>query len=75
MIMAAKIITHHEYPPISVRNFDWNATRDGWEPGAPIGWGTTAQDAIQDLLDEEEANASAEDEMYLADIAYQEAEE
>jgi hypothetical protein len=71
----AKIITHQEYPPIPVRNFDWNATRDGWEPGSPIGWGRTAQEAIQDLLDEEEEANSANDEMYLADVAYQEAAE
>ncbi len=68
--MPSKIITHFEYPPIPVRNFDWCATRDGYEPGAPIGWGSTAQDAIQDLLDIEETVCAAEDEMYAADLAF-----
>jgi hypothetical protein len=53
-VLMSKIITHFEFPPGPVRNFDWSATRDGYEPGAPIGWGRTSQEAIQDLLDIEE---------------------
>ena len=68
--MTAKIITHFEYPPIPIRNFDWCATRNDYEPGCPIGWGRTAQEAIQDLLDEEEMLLEAEDEMLAADLAY-----
>lgn len=52
--MIDKIITHFEFPPIPIRNFDWCAFRDSYEPGDPIGWGRTTQDAIQDLLDVEE---------------------
>lgn len=48
-----KIITHFEYPPIPIRQFDWYAidddTYDG--EGCPIGRGATEEDAINDLLD------------------------
>lgn len=47
-----KIITDHVYPPIPVRQFDWSATFDGYEPGEPHGHGATERDAINDLLDE-----------------------
>lgn len=46
-----KINTHHEFPPIPIRQFDWCATFDGYEPGEPIGWGATEAEAIADLLD------------------------
>jgi hypothetical protein len=52
-----KIITEHVYPPIPVRQFDWSAVRDGYEPGCPLGTGPTERDAINDLLDQE-ADAS-----------------
>lgn len=68
--MSCKIIIHFENPPIPIRNFDWCATRDGWEPGDPIGWGKIPQVALQDLLDEEETLLEAEDEMLAADLAY-----
>lgn len=68
--MFSKIIIHFENPPIPVRNFDWCATRDGWEPGQPIGWGKIPQDALQNLLDEEEEHRSAEDEMLEADLCF-----
>lgn len=45
-----KIITSNVYPPIPNRQFDWSAVRDGYEPGALIGWGTTEAQAIEDLL-------------------------
>jgi hypothetical protein len=45
-----KIITTNVYPPIPVRQFDWSAVFDGYEPGGPIGFGKTEQDAIDDLL-------------------------
>lgn len=48
-----KIVTHFEYPPIPIRQFDWSAidddTYDG--EGCPIGRGATEEDAINDLLD------------------------
>lgn len=44
-----KIITEHVYPPIPVRCFDWAATLDDYEPGDPVGRGTTEQEAIANL--------------------------
>lgn len=45
-----KIITHHEYPPIPIRDFDWVAVTDNYEPGHPIGYGRTEAEAIADLI-------------------------
>ncbi len=44
-----KIQTSYIYPPIPIRNFDWSATFDNYEPGQPIGHGATEQEAIEDL--------------------------
>ncbi len=55
-----RIVTHFVYPPIPDRRFDWSAVRDGYDggddecAGDPIGWGRTEQEAIEDLLREEE---------------------
>lgn len=54
--MTPRIITEHIRPPIPVRHCDWTATRDGYEPGDPIGYGATPEEAIEDLLDQEESN-------------------
>jgi hypothetical protein len=50
-----KIITYHWAKPIPVRHFDWEAVTDDYD-GAPdsplrgqIGYGTTEQEAIDDL--------------------------
>lgn len=49
------IQTEHVYPPIPDRRFDWCAYRD---PEHYLkGWGRTEQEAIADLLTEEDANA------------------
>lgn len=46
------IITEYDPPPIPTRQFDWYAIDDDtYEPGCPIGWGTTEQEAINDLLE------------------------
>lgn len=45
-----RIVTSNIYPPIPDRRFDWSATFDGYEPGGPIGFGRTEQEAIDDLL-------------------------
>jgi len=50
--MAPRIITRNEYPPIPNRRWDWSAVTDDYEPGQPIGWGLTEQEAIADLLDQ-----------------------
>jgi hypothetical protein len=47
-----KIITEFVYPPIPVRCFDWSAVTDSYEPGHPIGNGTTEQEAIEDLKEQ-----------------------
>jgi hypothetical protein len=44
-----KIRTSHVYPPIPIRDFDWAAVTDDYEPGHPIGRGPTEQAAIDDL--------------------------
>lgn len=49
------IRTWNEYPPIPDRRFDWGAVDDDtYEPGYPIGWGKTEQEAIADLLEQGE---------------------
>jgi hypothetical protein len=48
----AKIITDYWPKPIPPRQFDWTATFDGYEPGAPIGHGRTEPEAIADLLEQ-----------------------
>jgi hypothetical protein len=52
-----KIKTHHDYPPIPNRSFDWSAIDDDTYDGAPdskcpVGHGATEQEAIEDLLDQ-----------------------
>lgn len=49
-----KIITEHVYPPIPIREFDWAAYREGYEPGCLVGCGPTKEEAIEDLLQQEE---------------------
>ncbi len=41
------------YPPIPVRSQDWRATRDGYDPGDPVGTGPTPEAALRDLLEQE----------------------
>lgn len=46
------IVTHHEYPPIPTRNFDWSAVDDDTYDGlgCKIGWGATEAEARADLI-------------------------
>ena len=48
-----KIETELYMPPIPLRNYDW-AAWDGetYEPGCPVGYGASKQEAIEDLLDQ-----------------------
>jgi len=48
------VVTSYICPPIPFRNYDWCATYDGYEPGDPIGYGRTEQEAILDLLEQRE---------------------
>ena len=50
-----KIVTHHVYPPIPMRQFDWSAVTDDYEPEHPIGWGSTEAEAIADLKEQLES--------------------
>jgi hypothetical protein len=38
-VMREKIITNHVFPPIPVRQFDWAAVFDNYEPGMHVGYG------------------------------------
>lgn len=50
--MSIKIITRYDPPPIPIRNCDWQAVTEDYEPPQPIGLGTTEQEAIDDLLEQ-----------------------
>lgn len=54
MSMSGKIYTTYVYPPIPLRNYDWSAVRDNYDEGGCIGWGTTEDEAIADLLEMEQ---------------------
>jgi hypothetical protein len=45
------IITENICPPIGRRDHDWSAIYDGYEPGDPIGYGRTEDEAIEDLIE------------------------
>jgi hypothetical protein len=47
-----KIRTEYVYPPIPIRQFDWSAAFDNYEPGCPIGWGRTKEEAVADLIEQ-----------------------
>lgn len=47
-----KIITRYDPPPIPVRLYDWTAIEDSYEPGCPIGYGSTEIAAIADLKEQ-----------------------
>lgn len=42
------------HPPITgpTGPFDWSAVTDSYEPGDPIGYGHTEQEAVVDLLEQ-----------------------
>jgi len=46
------INTTYENPPIPMRNLDWSAYAEGYEPGDALGHGATEDEAIKDLLDQ-----------------------
>ena len=49
-----KIITDHIRPPIPTNKMDWCAWREGEEENGGYGYGATEQEAIADLLDNED---------------------
>ena len=54
MVDKPKIITDHIRPPIPTTAFDWVAYREGEEENGGYGYGATEQEAIADLLDNED---------------------
>ena len=52
------IRVNYDPKPIPDRRFDWEAVRTDYEPGEPIGWGKTPTEAVADLIEEEEFEAS-----------------
>ena len=49
--MTSPIRTSYDPKPIPLRNWDWCACRENdYEPGAPLGWGSTEYTAIHDLI-------------------------
>jgi len=51
------MILAYVFPPIPRRDHDWCAFRDGEEERQCYGWGSTPDEAIQDLLDLEDDGA------------------
>ncbi len=51
---APTIVTRYWAKPIPLRQFDWEAWRDGDEPNdaghMPVGFGRTEEEAINDLV-------------------------
>lgn len=45
-----RIKTHHVYPPIPVRSFDWCAWFDNFGEEGPTGNGATEAEAIEELM-------------------------
>jgi hypothetical protein len=66
-----KIETYYECPPIPIRSHDWSAWQDGaegpeWDGegyigGDPVGFGSTEEAAIEDLLEKLKERDSRED--------------
>jgi hypothetical protein len=50
------IHTEHVRPPIPVREYDWSAVFEDYEPGQLMGWGATRAAAIADLLSQVESS-------------------
>lgn len=51
------IRVEYDPKPIPARQFDYSATFDGYEPGDLIGYGSTAESAIEDLQEQAELDS------------------
>lgn len=51
-VKGRRIRTEHVKPPIPTRAWDYSAVLDDYEGGDPMGWGSTEQAAIDDLLEQ-----------------------
>ena len=49
-----RAITEYVRPPIPVRDYDWSAVFENYEPGQPMGWGPTKEAAVADLIEQQE---------------------
>ena len=47
-----RIVISYDHPPIPVRDHDYSAVLEGYEPGDPVGRGATAQRAVGELMDQ-----------------------
>lgn len=58
-----KLRTDFIYPPIPIRSHDWSAVADDYDgaddSNCPIGYGTTEQEAITDLIEQIEDAAES----------------
>ena len=52
-----KIVTYYDPKPVPFRTSDWSAVTDNYEPGHPIGWGASEQDAVMELLEQLEVQS------------------
>lgn len=48
------ILTTFVNPPLPINNFDWEAVYQDSNEGDPIGYGSTQDEAIEDLLSKTE---------------------
>lgn len=46
-----KIICKNDSPPITTRSYDWVASRENWDLNDPIGYGSTEDQSINELLE------------------------
>jgi hypothetical protein len=46
-----KIVTHHTYPAIPIRQYDWCAFYEGEEEAGDYGHGATEEEAIADFIE------------------------
>lgn len=53
-----EFITRYDPPPIPSRFFDWSAVTQDYEPGMPVGYGVTEEDAINHLTDQLQESAT-----------------
>jgi hypothetical protein len=60
-------ITSHWAKPSLMRQFDWEAVTDDYEPGDPIGYGVTEQEAVDDLVEQVEDRDGAREDAEEAD--------
>ena len=50
-VLTLKIRPDYWPKPIPLRQFDWSAVTDNYEPGDPVGYGKTQDEAVADLLE------------------------